>query len=179
MIEALEPLAALPGVELAMLVTEDGVPITAHGTSGNGSQKNAGREQALAAVSTGWLSELARATGPISWDEPNRVTLRCARGALIMRRMRNAVLIVVLSRGLSPEDVRLSMDGVVARLERGLRGMGNNTSRRAVAPPSGEMASNGHVPEGPLPAPEMESDSGSGTDGNENEIDRATESAGN
>jgi hypothetical protein len=35
--------------------------------------------------------------------------------------METAILVVLLSRGLSPEDVRLSMDATIARIERTLR----------------------------------------------------------
>ena len=47
-----------------------------------------------------------------------RIVLKGARGILVMRRIENAILVVLLSRGLSPEDVRLSMDGTIARIER-------------------------------------------------------------
>lgn len=131
MIEALEPLSALPGVTLAMLVTKEGIPISVSRGKGHASDEDSdtrldtaaiGRDDALAALAVGWSNELKNATAPLSWDTPKRVVLRCARGAIVMRSMRGAVLLLVLARGASPEDVRLPMDGTVKRIERSLRG---------------------------------------------------------
>ena len=145
MIEVLEPLAALPGVELSMLVTPDGMPIAvAHRRDAVEEEgSSALKGEALAALAIGWSNELRLATAPLSWSEPTRAVLRCARGSIVMRRMRGAVLLLVLGRGVSPEDVRLSMDGTVARIERSLRGSDDRSS-------STHATSN---PPGPIPNP--------------------------
>ncbi len=124
MIDVLEPLTALPGVNMAMLATQDGVPIAFSRSADLKEDEHAAglREDALGALAVGWANELRLATAPLSWSEPQRAVLRCARGSIVLRRMRGAVLMLVLGRGVSPEDVRLSMDGTVARIERSLRG---------------------------------------------------------
>ena len=128
MIAALQPLTQLPGVRLVMFVTEDGVPIAVPGRdaqdedglqlAGDGNGHDLGREDAIAAVATGWMHEIRAAVGQASWHEPNRIVLRGLRGTLVMQRARGAVLLLLLSRGLAPEEVRLPMDATVARLNR-------------------------------------------------------------
>lgn len=160
MIDMLEPLADLPGVELVMLVTHDGVPVAVPGRSsrqdpeeGEGMQA-LGKEDGIGACAVGWLNELAYAVAPLSWGCPGRVVLRCARGVLVMRRARSAVLMVLLSRGLSPEDVRLSMDGTVARIERGLRGMGRESTSAGAGSPvvDSKQPQTNTDPPGPIPS---------------------------
>ncbi len=149
MIEALEPLAELPGVQLVMLVTHDGVPIAVPGKKAGPSPAElleaTNREEALAALAVGWLKELGAAVAPLSWDEPRRIVLRCARGVLVVSQARSAVLVVLLARGSSAEDVRLAVDGTIARIERTLRGMGRESHSTPSAP------SKTHPP-GPLPS---------------------------
>ena len=153
--EALRPLANQPGVELVMLLSQDGVPIAVV-TRPDGNEAvpedeepiaglgAMGKDDALAAITAGWLNDLRLAVGPLSWEEPERIIMRCARGALVMRRMRGAVLLVRVQRGLSPEDVRLPMEGVVARIERSRSAMG-----RASASPSDQSNTQ---PAGPIPS---------------------------
>lgn len=145
MLDALEPLGNMPGVSLALLVTTDGVPIAFVESEKKDSEPDEsgdlprmGRVDALAALGTNWCNELRLATAPLSWSEPERVVMRCARGSLVMRRLKRAILLVLLERGVAPEDVRLSMDGVACRIERAVRSMGGTTS--AIAEPSSEGA---------------------------------------
>jgi len=127
-ISALQPLTELPGVQLVMFVSEDGVPIAIPGRAAEGSSpvvvegaQERGREEAIAAVATGWLHEIREALGQASLREPQRVVLRGTRGTLVMQRARGAVLLLILVRGLAPEEVRLPMDATVARLTRNQR----------------------------------------------------------
>ena len=145
----LEQLAAHPGVRLVALVMEDGVPVHVYG---NGpSSDGAGGEEgertssvdlsresnALAALSAGWVHEVMGAIGPLSWEQPARMALRCARGTLVLRRAHNAWLLVLLAGGLRTEDVLLAMDGTAARVERLVRGMsGSKGTGRAPEPPA-------------------------------------------
>ena len=139
--DSLEPLGELPGVDLVMLVTDDGVPIALVGVDSGGAESgdetdaaaipSMGRGDALAALAVGWLNELKLATAPLSWGEPQRIVMRCARGSIVMRRTRGAILLLLLAQGVSPEDVRLSMDGAVARIERSLRNMGGRSAADA------------------------------------------------
>lgn len=159
MIAMLEPLAELPGVELVMLVTHDGVPVAVPGRAAKEGDPEAsnlvmGKEDGIGACAVGWLNELAYTVAPLSWGDPGRVVLRCARGVLVMRRARSAVLMVLLSRGLSPEDVRLSMDGTVARIERSLRGMGRESTTAGAGSPAADSKQPSYHsdPPGPIPS---------------------------
>ena len=159
MIDALEPLSKIPGVELVLLVTVDGVPIAFVESESNptenedpGELAGMGRVEAFAAFGTNWCNELRLATAPLSWSEPDRVVMRCTRGAVVMRRTRRAILLILLARGVAPEDVRLSMDGAVCRIERALRTMGGATS--TIAEPSTDEA-----PQAALPTEELDDES--------------------
>ena len=145
MIEVLEPLTQQPGVLLAALVSSDGVPVAAPGSRGmrKGSAEHAsfGDPEALAALSAGWLDQLTTSVGLLSCNSPRRVVLRAARGTLLLLRTSGAVLLVVLEAGLGPDELWLPMEGVVARIQRLLRGMGDNHAQGLGHP----------QPPGPLP----------------------------
>ena len=146
MIAALEPLAELPGVQLVMLVTHDGVPIAVPGRKAGPSEVvDTNQHDAFAAIAVSWIKETYAAVAPLSWDEPRRIVMRCARGVLAASQTKSAVLLVLLGRGASSDDVRLAMDGTIARIERGLRGMGREPH---ATPP----ASTQNHPPGPLPS---------------------------
>jgi predicted regulator of Ras-like GTPase activity (Roadblock/LC7/MglB family) len=125
-----------------MLVSHDGVPI-AH--AGKGSENQ--REESLAALAASWLNDVSQAVGPLSWHAPERVCLRAARGTLVLRRSESASLVVLLARDAAPEDVRLSMDGVLARIERARHG---RASADGFQPGSASTPAAGDPP-GPIP----------------------------
>lgn len=131
----LEPLARVPGVRCALLVTPDGVPISIHAerakrTAEESEGPDAAEDvSALAALATGWTNEVQRATAPLSWGAPQRLVLRAARGTLCIVEAPGALLVVVLESGALPEDLRLPMDATVGRLERHLRSIGAARSR--------------------------------------------------
>ena len=157
MIEIIEPLANVPGVRMAALVTEDGVPVAVPGRHVSEASSPAGAafdENALAALSAGWLAELTRAAGGLSWGTPRRAVLRAARGTLLILRTSGAVLLVVLEGGLGPEELWLPMEGVAARIRRVMRGIssageGGPTDGPPPALPS-RASSEGAAPESPL-----------------------------
>jgi predicted regulator of Ras-like GTPase activity (Roadblock/LC7/MglB family) len=155
-IQVLEPLAELPGVQLVMLVTADGVPIAVPGRQASREERDAladsCREDVLAALSVGWFREIGSAVAPLSWDEPVRATLVGTRGVLIVSQARNSLLVVLLSRGTSPEDVQIAIDGTIRRIERNARGSAAAESTNANAnpqtqPPSPLPSKNGNRPE--------------------------------
>jgi hypothetical protein len=129
----LETLARIPGVRMTVLATPDGVPIWNLSVSAETGAPEATAEeaeteeahgvnvQALSALATNWVVELGRCCAPLSWDTPSRFVLRAARGTLIVQEAPRAVLVVLLEGGVRPEDLRLPMDSVVARLQRHLR----------------------------------------------------------
>jgi len=138
---ALAPLAAAPGVTLAMIVSQDGVPIVVRGEHRHADRQKDpsgdGRDgtsdpvadarledaDALAALAAGWISDLARAAAPISWAAPRYLVLRAARGSLLAMQLPRAVLIVLIGPGMRPADFRLSMEAAVARIDRGMRAL--------------------------------------------------------
>lgn len=140
MIAFLEPLARLPGVDFVLLISHDGVPI-AHAGGGDAS-----REDSIAALAASWLNDLSAAVAPLTWNAPERICLRAARGTLVLRRSESACLVVLLGREAAPEDVRLSMDGTLARIERARHGR----AEAATTQSSGASAT-APEPSGPIP----------------------------
>ena len=131
----LEPLARLPGVRTAALVTPDGVPICVHGqrrepAPGDEPADASEDLNALSGLATGWMGEISRAVAPLSWDAPRRLVLRAARGTLVIVQAPGALLIVVFEVGMQPEELRLPMDVTVQRMQRQLR----NFDRRGQGP---------------------------------------------
>ncbi len=132
MIHILEPLALIPGVRVAVLVTEDGVPVAVRGRiSLNGKECQTDRRQtigedieSLSGLATSWYDDIARAGTLLSWNTQRRAVLRATRGTIAMLGAPGAVLLVVLETGASPEELRLPMEGAVARMYRVLRNMG-------------------------------------------------------
>jgi predicted regulator of Ras-like GTPase activity (Roadblock/LC7/MglB family) len=174
--QILEPLARIPGVRSAALITPDGVPICTHhahpqskAAPGSARQGDASEPieaedtdaaddgEALAALAASWVSDVARAAAPLSWSEPARLVLRAARGSLVIVQAPGALLLVVLEGGTSSEDLRLPMEIVVSRLQRHLRSLrdesvAGSSSTAPVANPT--MApSSARPPASVLPAP--------------------------
>jgi len=140
----LEPLARIAGVRLAALISDDGVPIAlvegqqrqTRQAEDNAEEADAVLEatddlHAFAGLAAGWLTEMGRAVAPLSWEEPVRVVLKATRGALILHRGPGAVLLVVLEHGVSPEDLRVPMEGAAGRMSRLLREMGTRNTTAA------------------------------------------------
>lgn len=136
MIDVLEPLAQQPGVLLAALVSSDGVPVAVPGSRASRSDEHGAfaDSDALAALSAAWLDELSSSVGLLSCDSPRRVVLRAARGTLLLLRTSGAVLLVMLEAGLGPDELWLPMEGVAARIQRILRGMGEPSISDAEPP---------------------------------------------
>jgi predicted regulator of Ras-like GTPase activity (Roadblock/LC7/MglB family) len=138
---AIAPLAALPGVALAMLVSQDGVPIVMPGSHKleDATQRNSETHfddaEALAALAAGWISDISRAAAPISWNPPRYLVLRAARGSLLAMQVPRARIIVVLGPGMRPADFRLPMEAAAARMERGLRAGGQRAGLAAGTAP--------------------------------------------
>ncbi|MBK7641508.1 MAG: roadblock/LC7 domain-containing protein [Planctomycetes bacterium] len=129
----LETLARIPGVRMTALATPDGVPIwhlaladesraaQAQPIEGDPEGGQGLDIHALSALATNWVVEVGRCCAPLSWDTPRRLVLRAARGTLLVQEAPGAVLVVLLEGGVRPEDLRLPMDSVVARMQRHLR----------------------------------------------------------
>jgi hypothetical protein len=60
--------------------------------------------------------------------------LSAARGTLIAMQAPGALLLVVLESGMRAEELRLPMEGAVARMQRHLRTIGHRTPEKPAAP---------------------------------------------
>lgn len=159
----LETLARIPGVRMTALATPDGVPIwhlalapdsraaQPQPQEGEGEGSRGLDVHALSALATNWIVEVGRCCAPLSWDTPRRLVLRAARGTLLVQEAPGAVLVVLLEGGVRPEDLRLPMDSVVARLQRHLRSIESAEEQRVP----------GAIP-GPLPFRNLAAPSGPG-----------------
>ncbi len=157
MIAALENLLGVPGVSFVMLTSQDGVPIATPGDQGGASSAGLGSEDALAALTAVWFSEISQHASQLSWNQPARAVLRASRGTLVLQRLRNAVLLVLLARGTEPEDVRLAMDGTAGRIDRSVRGMGRSMTASSANSSTPDTALS--EPRSPLPV-ELSTNSG-------------------
>ena len=150
--ELLEPLTLIAGIRLAAMISEDGVPISLQlGASCSGTDQDEAFAdfQAFAAIAAGWRSDLQRSIGPLSWEAPQRLLLTGTRGAVVMCACPGAMLLVVLEHGVSPSEVKVPMDGVVARMERKLRSMGSARAASTSPPPSADHSHTAPAQSGP------------------------------
>jgi predicted regulator of Ras-like GTPase activity (Roadblock/LC7/MglB family) len=146
--QVLEPLVRIPGVRLAALISDDGVPVAV--LHNQGQEREAKEKDAIeaaedfhsyAGLAAGWLSEATRAVGPLSWDAPQRIVLRATRGTLVTHIGPGVVLLVVLDQGLRAEELRIPMESATQRMHRLLRSMSASKDtpevrERAAVPPS-------------------------------------------
>lgn len=156
--ELLDPIAMIPGVRCAALISPDGVPIlalegaTARSDDQRECQNPMADIQAFSALAAGWLGDATRTVDPLAWNPPQRVVLAGTRGSLVLCQGPSAVLVVMLEHGVRAEDLRIPMDSALARMQRVLRGMGssiNHTTPVASDPrPEGIFPSTGGVPSG-------------------------------
>lgn len=160
----LDPLAQVPGVRRAMLISRDGVPIT-YLTNADELGRVDPRPwadssedvSAFAGMAASLLAEVERSVDPLSWNAPQRIVMRAARGTLILLRTERATLTVELVRGMAPEELRLPMESVVARLNRVMvRDQSSNTAASA--------AMNVDDPPGALPSQVVEPGTELGSD---------------
>ena len=161
----LDPLAHVAGIRRAVLISKDGVPIT-HLQSAQAAERPGGVHRdtaddlsAFAGMATGLLTEVHRSVDPMSWEDPERLVLRGARGTLVLHVTERVTLAVELERGMAPEELRLPMESVLDRLRRSL-------ARKSVRSeePSSEGEHESEEPPAPLPAQDPEPDDPPATD---------------
>jgi predicted regulator of Ras-like GTPase activity (Roadblock/LC7/MglB family) len=156
----LEPLARIPGIRTAALVTPDGVPIAVHesprarapqaeaapqGEDDQLEQERTCNESfdpstnldALAGLAVSWLGSITRSVAPLSWNAPQQLVLRAARGTLMLMQAPGALLIVVLDGGIRHEELRLPMQVAIARMQRHVRDMTAHSAQSASLQPQG------------------------------------------
>ena len=159
MIEVIEPLVAIPGVRLAVLVSSDGVPVVARGRTPVEGEYTSLEENtdALSGLAAGWLGGVTASVAPLSWNAPDRVVLRAARGTIVMCHAPGAALMVLLEPGATADALRLPMEGTVARLQRMLR---RRTDETPPPPSPGPISAQIAIP--PIPGVSDESGKGLG-----------------
>lgn len=161
--QVLEPLALIAGVRMVALISEDGVPIaTTAGMSPKRSQGEADPAQPIdrdeelnsfTALAASWFSETTRAAGQLSWSRPGRMVLRATLGELVLQQAPGAVVLVVLERGVTAEELRVPIEGAIARLNRVLRTIGDQRSVPSPPVPSGRDGSHPGASELMTPPP--------------------------
>lgn len=145
-----------------MLISRDGVPITYLTNSDQLGRvdprpwaDSSEDVSAFAGMAASLVAEVERSVDPLSWGAPHRIVMRAARGTLILLRTERATLTVELVRGMAPEELRLPMESVVARLQRVL-------SRESNSSTGATAAVQYEDPRGALPSEVNESGEGSG-----------------
>lgn len=177
----LDPLASVPGVRLAALISPDGVPIdirkrasqrsSSSRTSPSGppgpEEPGSDDVDALSALASSWIAEVSRAVAPLSWQVPQRLVLRAARGTLVVVQAPRALLLVVLEGGMRPEELRLPMGIAIARMERHLRAIGPRSAAEQRTPAAGG-------PPGIFPAHKAAQKSADPIHANSNEVSKGS-----
>ena len=146
--EVLEPLALIPGVRLTAMISPDGVPIASlagqsdRGTGGStiaaiDSDDELGN---LSAQVAGWVSDVDRAIGQLAWSAAERLVLRGSQASVIIQRGPGAFLLVCLEGNTVTDELRVPMDGAIARMQRLLRSVGTtHTPAGAASAPLGPL----------------------------------------
>ncbi|MFT7679042.1 MAG: putative regulator of Ras-like GTPase activity (Roadblock/LC7/MglB family) [Planctomycetota bacterium] len=146
--EVLEPLALIPGVCLTAMISPDGVPIASlAGQSDRGAGgstiaaiDNDGELGNMAAQVAGWVADVDRAVGQLAWEGAERLVLRGSQASIIVQRGPNAFLLVWLESNMGTDELRVPMDGAIARMQRLLRSVGTtNTPIGATPSPPGPL----------------------------------------
>ena len=123
--EVLDPLAHIPGVRLAALISPDGVPIaTAQADRSDSDGASIDRDDELCsytALAAGWLTEVTRSALQLSWNAPQRAVLRATQGTMVLHHAPGAIVLAVLECGVPYEELRVPIEGAIVRMQRLLR----------------------------------------------------------
>ncbi|MCA9000772.1 MAG: hypothetical protein KDB61_02530 [Planctomycetes bacterium] len=103
------------GVESASLVSLDGVLVfTASAEESQQTQPLSDREtqpiQTLAALVSGWVGQIMRAVGQLSWQNPYRYVLKATGKTLVVHAFDSSFLLLVTDPAIDPELTRSLMD---------------------------------------------------------------------
>lgn len=146
--EILNSLVQYEGIQSASVVSLDGVLVaSALGHDGGPqaadlSDHEVQPVQTMAALASGWLGEVIRSVGPLSWDVPYRCVLRATQKSLIIHAFPGSFLLLVTEPNVDPEETRSLMDDAVQQMVAHIQ-----ASHAAVAP-----YAEGHQPPGALPS---------------------------
>ncbi len=120
--EILNSLVQYEGIQSASVVSLDGVLVaSALGHDGGPqaadlSDHEVQPVQTMAALASGWLGEVMRAVGPLSWDVPYRCVLRATQKSLIIHAFPGSFLLLVTEPNVDPEETRSLMDDAVQQM---------------------------------------------------------------
>ncbi|MDF1838074.1 MAG: hypothetical protein P1V35_09415 [Planctomycetota bacterium] len=112
-------IARYQGVESASLVSLDGVLVlTADGdesadASTHLSDHDVQPIQTLAALASGWVGQIIRAVGQLSWNGPYRYVLKATEKTLVVHVFGSSFLLLVIEPEVDPEVTRALMDQAV------------------------------------------------------------------
>ena len=118
----LSNIAHYQGVESASLVSLDGVLVLTAGAddpqSGQAhlSDHDVQPIQTLAALASGWVGQIIRAVGQLSWNTPYRYVLRASEKTLVVHVFGGSFLLLVIEPEIDPEVTRALMDQAVQQL---------------------------------------------------------------
>ncbi|MCP5021416.1 MAG: hypothetical protein GY930_06530 [bacterium] len=118
----LSNMAQYQGVESASLVSLDGVLVL----SVSGDNADPSRDihsdhdsqgiQTLAALASGWVGQIIRAVGQLSWNRPCRYVLKASEKTLVAHVFDSSFLLLVIEPAIDPEVTRSLMDQAVHQL---------------------------------------------------------------
>ncbi|MCP4870679.1 MAG: hypothetical protein GY898_18415 [Proteobacteria bacterium] len=150
--DVLDSVTTLPGVRLAAIFSNEGVPLCileadaaagtwADITSGSATAADSSGQQvdaaSIVAFAASWVEDLARTCGGVGWDFEKRFSMIASEGALVVQRGPGANVLAVLDLGVDPEAVHFPLDVAVERLHRLLREMGRSEQVQPPAPFAG------------------------------------------
>jgi hypothetical protein len=145
--DVLDSVTSLPGVRVAAVFSDDGLPLcvleAGQGTGewhdrtlGPGAAVESQRidSASIVAFAASWVDDLCRTSGGAGWDFERRFTLVATEGTLVVQLGPTANVLAVLEPGIGPDTVAFPMEVSVERLQRLLRGMGRSGDEQLPAP---------------------------------------------
>ena len=153
--DVLDSVTSQPGVCLAAIFSNEGVPLCILEASGsadawnditkgsavaadaNGQQVDAA---SIVAFAASWVEDLDRTCGGVGWDFEKRFSMVASEGSLVVQRGPGANVLAVLEPGVDPQSVHFPLDVSVERLHRLLREMGRSEQEQPPAPLAGVQA---------------------------------------
>ncbi len=162
--EILRPLTLQPGVRLAAVISEDGVPVCVLERSPldggqfvdctNSSQPSLEGQRidpaSLVALAASWVDDVMRAGGQIAWELPKRFVLSASQGTLVVQQGPNAHVMIVVEQSMPSETYALPLEAAVEHLHRLLRDLARfDPDQNAAALPSGAASDAPRAPQMP------------------------------
>jgi predicted regulator of Ras-like GTPase activity (Roadblock/LC7/MglB family) len=117
--DILSNMVGYEGVESASLVSLDGVLVLTvasddtHSTPTHLSDHDVQPIQTMAALVSGWVGQIMRAVGQLSWNGPYRYVLKASEKNLVVHAFDSSFLLLVIEPEIDPEMTRALMDQAV------------------------------------------------------------------